>query len=746
MGPAIDQATLDVLNAAPPPPMNGAPASPSPSPSGSASPAPAAPAGGSASSGAGSSDLSPDVLAVLNAPPSHNAVGASPPMTRAQEDSLATYGKQSLGSDIAMSILDALPKGAAKLFGSFGDIQALGDRIAGYLGDKLGLPSGQEIGDRFNGYLEQKHREMLTGLGYSPERIDQILATNRDPGALGGALMKENMQFPTSGDIRVGMEKLAGQPLYEPQTPAGKYAGATVEGAASMPFAPGVGALSGAGGEAGANLLGEKYGRLVGSLLGVSAGALVSYLRSAPEAVIQNALKTVSDDELAKAQTLMDKAAESGTPLTGAEALGRVIGPNRLNDLQRVLERSRQGAPYFEKMMAARPEANAAAFDEVAGKVSPPISEPTEIAPAVQQAAESRVNETRQTINETARPFYAAAESQAMPESAFAGIKDNPLFQAALSKVRGDPVYAALKDLPDNNIAVIDAVKKQLGETADAFAPNIAQAGSKTREAAYAGAKQTVEGQARLASPDYNMALGIETQGREQFLDPLKRSITGQLAAADKFPEQAAIVFERNPLPGSETGVADAIKSVAKRDPEAAAQFVRAKLEQAFNQVTRQLTGGPNQFGGAGFAADIAGNSQQAKNLKAAIEALPNGQEASDAFQNLLRIFQAQGMRARAGSQTTFNAELQSELSRGANVGELVAKAARPTTMLSDTFRRALYYRNSAKLAEILTDPKSASLMQQIAKLDPESDAAKALGAFLVAGGAGQVDKTGGEK
>ncbi len=539
--------------------------------------------------------------------------------------------------------------------------------------------------------------------------------------------------MPSYATARKAVETVGGgQPLYEPRTDAGKIAGAVAEGAS---VGGGVGAASGLAGEAGARMLGEKYGRLIGSVLGALGGGVGAALRSQPEKLIGKVLEGVSEDELAQAQSLMDKAASAGTPITGAEALGQVIGPNRLNDIQRVLEGTTKGGEPFRDIMANRSAGNTAAMDKTLETVGPATSAPTEIAPRVQQAAEGTVDATRQAINETTAPLYEKSAAATVPEEAMTALTADKqvgaVVEDALKQVRGDPVYAGLKDMPDNSVAVMDAVQKKLARIAD----TMQAAGDNAGAAAYLKAKEAVSGAAQTASTDYAMATGGQAAMREQFLDPLERSPVGQLAEAKGFAQQARILFDPNPLPGSERGVAEAVRAVVARDPEAAQQLVRARLEQAFNEVNQQLTGGPNQFGGAGFAATIAGNRQQARNLYAAVAALPNGEEAADALRNIMRIFQAQGTRLRAGSLTAFNQEAIAELQKGGTIGDIFRQAGQPGAAVKNLATAAYYNRNLTRLAEILTSPKSVEQMRTIAKVNPGSAQARALFSILTASG-----------
>lgn len=622
-------------------------------------------------------------------------LGGPKPETSAEQRSREFYGQHGITSDAARSFAHGTIKGLINMLGIPGTLQVLAEHAAG-----------------------DNKAEYQGTSPYSSE---------------------VSAKLPTGADIRSAIESLVGQPLYEPQTTPGKYAGAAGEGVGGLPVAPGLGAVSGVGGEVGKEIAGP-WGQFIGSLVTGGLYALAKFfLSSTPSRQIANALQGVTDDQLKQANDLMQQAEAAGTKLTADEAINQVTGGNtRLTNMRRVVENSPQGAEAFESVTGPRAAANDVAMRETLDKVGPTTAEPTEVAPRVQAVAKDTVQAARDETNAASKPFYDASTNNpnsALPANDFTALVGDKAVAHAIKAVKGDPVkYGDLSALPDNSGPVLDAAKKYLDDVANAAkqsgenfaATNAGKAAGKISEALDA------------AMPDYGTARAVQTSGRRNFEEPLQRSPIGQLAEADKFPAQAKIIFETNPLPGSERQIADAVRTVASSDPEAARTFVRLKLEQAFNEVTQQLTGGANKFGGAGYAATMTGNPQQAKNLRAAIEALPDGAEAGRAFFNLMRIFKAQGTAPRAGSMTAFNEEIQAELSKGGTVGELFRAATAPAKTLyqgaSEALSRAYYNRNVSRLADILTSPNAIEQMRTIAKIGPDSPQARALFGLLVVG------------
>src|SRR6185312_11875578 len=109
--------------------------------------------------------------------------------------------------------------------------------------------------------------------------------------------------------------------------------------------------------------------------------------------------------------------------------------------------------------------------------------------------------------------------------------------------------------------------------------------------------------------------------------------------------------------------VGNAVAALAAKNPGAATQLVRAHMESVFNEATKNLQSGPNQFGAAGFAKSLVGNIQQRANLQAAVEALPNGKQLWNGIDNFLEAAEATGTRQAKGSLTAFNAPEMKALS-----------------------------------------------------------------------------------
>jgi hypothetical protein len=176
-------------------------------------------------------------------------------------------------------------------------------------------------------------------------------------------------------------------------------------------------------------------------------------------------------------------------------------------------------------------------------------------------------------------------------------------------------------------------------------------------------------------------------------------------------------------LAGGERTIANTVSAVAAHDPEAAAQFVRQHLEQAFNEATQNNIPGENQWGAPKFAAVISGNSQQAKNLEAAVLALPNGSLRWNALRKGLDIMEGMGTRQPVGSQTAFNAQINKWMEQGHPAGEFLVAAASPgrwPSLVTNAYRHVMFNHNTGDLARVFTQGNVSDL-QAIARAGSRS-------------------------
>jgi hypothetical protein len=539
---------------------------------------------------------------------------------------------------------------------------------------------------------------------------------------------------------------------YDPQTTAEKYIQSAAEFVPAALLGPGnmarnalaVGVVPGlaseAAGQATEGTAYEPYARAGAAVLGGAAGQWAT-APSAAGAAISRASRGASQAQVDQAEQLFQNAQAIGVPITRAEAIQHVTGgATNLGNLQRVVEGSGELRPF----MAARPGQVEDAARTQFGRLGPVSQDPHGIGPAVGEAAQGTVRDITNAINQHTRPLYAAAETQRVGSAVHNALLGDPLYAQTLQEVRNNPALnRTIAHLPDDSVGVIDLVQRRLREHADnapipgqASTSNLAAANYGDARTAPIAAAETVTGSQPGVQGAYEAARAEQTRLREEILNPLMAGPIGKLAQRD-IPTQKAInaLFPTNPLPNSEGAIGRAVAEVSQRNPRVARELVRAHVESVFNEATQRLQSGANEFGGAGFAAVLRGNPQQAANLEAAVTALRGGQ-AYQGFNRFLDVLEAQGSRQRIGSQTAFNQEVQSNLKHGGTVAEaLTAVATGGIKLPSMVKQRIEQWRmggNTAEIANLLTNPAAAGLFRQLATAPANSAKAGAILTRLV--------------
>lgn len=618
-----------------------------------------------------------------------------------------------VGVDIAKSVAIGVPRGVADFAGLPGNLTMLGQAGANWLAEKLGTGTPGEV-NPVSAFL--------------PPGMNRIASLR----ALEAAVPRV-----TGASIERSIESVTG-PWYDPKTRPGKVAEMATRGAVSAPGARLTGASAAASGELGAQVYGEGA-RLPFSLVGGFVPGAYQTMRGTVAQNAADALQNVTPQQAQQAQQLMNRAAAAGTPLTAAEAIAQVTGRNSLQDIQRVVEQSAKGGPVMQPMMNARPDANRAAFGRALDQIGPAPANPSQTPVLLQQSAERAINDARQAGNAAATPFYDAARGQSVPAPALQALQADPVIDIAIKSVLREAKWG-VKGMPPDSIAVLDKAKRWL----DAQVQKAAQVPAEAR--IWSDARKALTAQLDNVSPDYARARGIVAQNRQTVVDPMRASPVGDIANTKGMPAEVAMAAQRQilmpPAPAALNPQTIDYAGGLLGGP-ALTNFTRQGLLSQFDEATQNLVSGPNQWGGAKFAAQVAGNPSQAANLQALVTQA-GGTRAWQGFQNFLEVMEAQGKRNAPGSMTEFNRQVAGNLAREGAGGLLatVASPGRAMNIAKDWYDAFRYGKNTADMARILTDPRGVEILQELAVTAPSSARAGVLvGALAEIGRAAPGEK-----
>ncbi|WP_020678390.1 hypothetical protein [Methylopila sp. 73B] len=618
-------------------------------------------------------------------------------------DAGASPRPSSLPGDVAKSAAAGVADGVLSFGGSIGDVNTLAGR---------GLAWGLE---------------KLAGADPSPQQREAIDAVRGGPLAL--------LHPKTTADLKRPVEAVTG-PFHKPETTAGEYARTIGEFAPSAALGSGrLGArivgdvlipavASETAGQVTEGTAAEPFARAAGALGGNLAVAGARAVAGAPTSVAARAARAVDPGQFDEAQRLAETARRVGVPLSGPEAIGEATrGGSKLADVQRTVEGSLAGGTTTSRFFSQRPQQVDAATRQVLDAIAPAPAAPSTLGPRAAQAAEVALDDVRRGINTATRPAYAAAEAHALDPADFEPIARDPAFAASLRRLRADEVLGPqFEGQPDNSIAVIDAVTKDMRDRGVALANSANPGFSGLKSAAYSSgateARDIARAPARGGVQAYDDALTMQSQARRQNLEPLEQGPLGRIATAADTPAAYGEILPTKPLAGGVDEITDAVRRLRGQDAELPPSLVRQSLADGFDQASRRIATGDNQSVGGRFANAVAGTPEQRATLDAVLEAL-GLPEARQQTNDLLDVLRATSQRRPMGSPTDANRQINERLDQ---VAMPVAIAASPASAGSSVFseirdrvRQAAQDRAHSELAELFTAPDSVQLIRELA-------------------------------
>jgi len=615
-----------------------------------------------------------------------------------------------VGEDVLRSAGTGQIEGWSGLIGSLGDIRDLANKGVETLGEKVGV-KGMRLPVPVGVDMTSKAITALAALAGVDPRKAKLVSAMLTPGGMSFA--------PTSREVIGAVTK--DKPLYQPQTKAGKYS-RTISQFAPAAGAPGgvvrraanvaiPGAASEAAGQATEGTAMEPFARIAAAMAGAGGVALAGRGGSDTR-LLSEASRGATDAQIAQARALMQSAEQQGLRLTLPEAIQQVTsGSTGMGRLQRVVEGTRAGNERLAPIMAGRPEQARQAINTVGNAIGGQTSQPSAIGPRAQQAGQGALDDIRGQVNTLARPHYEATAGQLIPEDRFAALVNDPAYARAMQEVLGDPVLGArLQNLPPNDLTVVDAVVKQLDRNSTAAAQTaVNPAGNNQLAAEFSGARSMADDLATAASPDWREARDIGAMGRRSLLQPAEAGPVGQIASSDNVRTQIGALYPPKPLAGGAAETAGAIQALNAQSPTVAPALTRQHILSSAAEATQDNLGGPNQWGGAKWAAGVAGNPEQAATLSAGYR-LSGGDPAS--LDSLTEALRATGWRERPGSLTAYNARDIEELGKAGMAGEVMRTGLNPPGVfrrLGQGFQDWQTERNAGRLAEaIIASPAEA--------------------------------------
>lgn len=617
--------------------------------------------------------------------------------------------------DMARGGVTGLVEGITAIPGALGDIRQLGqygqDKIAEWMGHKGERPLGPLQAPLPMQVLSEVGASATKKIGGDPRLARSVMALMFPGAALTGS---------SSAEIQGAVTK--DKPLYQPHTVPGQYT-RTVAQFAPATLAPGGGLVRRLASAVVPALASETAGQVTKggpmepwaqmvAALGAGGLTAITGRGGADTRLLAEASRPASEGQIAAARALMEQGQQRGVRLTMAEALQQVTeGATGMGRLQRVVEGTRAGSERTGPVMAQRPAQVRQAVTGYADTIAPPTTQPGMLGAQAQETAATALNGVRQGINAQAQPHYDRLQRYELGRDVINPLYEDPAYLQASQRVRSDPILGPpLEHLGDGNPAFVNEVVKWLDNAAEGARPGPMNPGGNNQlTAAYTRAAANARDVMETFIPDWTRARQTVAQGRAANLEPLQRGPLGAISATNDLGAQTRSLFPTQPAEGAASETAQALQMMGGRTNDQARGLVRQQLVNTANEATQDLQGGPNQWGGATWAAQQMGNPEQAATLRSGVGAVGgNVPELND----LVAVLRATGQRQRPGSMTAYNARDLEELGNAGMTGEALRTGLNPPGVfrrIGQGFQNWQTERNAGRLAEaILASPAEA--------------------------------------
>jgi hypothetical protein len=509
------------------------------------------------------------------------------------------------------------------------------------------------------------------------------------------------------------------------------------------------GASGGAGAEIGARLFGDNLiTRLLGGLAGGTVGAVGANMAAGVNPRVrrlaQEAGEGLTEAQLQKAQTFMQKSAAEGVKIDLAQALEATGTPaSNLATVRDILANSKSGNRVQETLREQPRQLKEMADLTVLG-LPGDVRPPTTAANNVAEAATGVVNNAKAARTAAVRPLYAKAGD--LP------VDVRKAFADAITEVQTQPgategtVRAAaaalekLKSAPSTQAPMLHALDYDslISDLAGPFKGTpLSPADPKTSGQVKALASKLNE-ILKNSSPELAQAESIYAQRSRDIVDPLKQGPVGQLATRAGYkPDTQASVAKleamfsagSDPVSRGRSDIMTLASNLNKVDkaafPDAAKTFISGRLSTAFEPELAGAT--PTSSQAAQKVWDGLFSTErkwQGMRDMAAGIADSHGLPRADVVKGLENLAQiTKAVKARPATVGGLQSKEVMELAGG----NYASNAARvfgflPFERVARKVEDAALAKTFGRFDELLTSPEGAKLLAKLGRKAPLSD------------------------
>lgn len=535
--------------------------------------------------------------------------------------------------------------------------------------------------------------------------------------------------------------------IHKPTTGAGGYVKEGIAGGVGAGFMPGYwgpklvsGVMGGLGGEGAANLFEDKpYARIIGSLVGnilgypllqggKMAAATVGGKSSELPKMVSKASEGMTDADWKAAGTIHNDASRAGVKITPISAIEK---PTPLLALQQKVMSSETAGPKMTSFVGDINPAAQRVAQALIDKISP-AKDPRAATHEVQQAATESIQKARDLRTTAVDPLYKTT-----PAASGAAQLNIPGLAQRLEGNIDDATEAgqAIRSLAASvrEAKTIDQVNTIYNEVNQGLSKKLLNNKSITDYTAgqvrERGLKLIDEFLGR-SQVDRSGGKTIYTQVTDDVVNPLKRSLTGELAGVKGVVDEAVPPMQRVTTALSSDKIraqtildtqAD-LARVGKAD--AFPTLVRANWEKSLEGAFKGEAGVSAPNAPAQFAAQVWGSPEQTakrENFRAAMAGVARSHGVAEApvikgAEKLMKILEAAG-RGKEGAASATGGGIGGAVE---SVGMRAGTGMRPQLMvrLTSYIDDLIHGKAYRELADVLTSKDGMKTLRELASFN----------------------------
>jgi hypothetical protein len=534
---------------------------------------------------------------------------------------------------------------------------------------------------------------------------------------------------------------------YTPKTEGEKWTKSVSEGVGGA-VAPGgllknavIGAMSGAGAEAGERIIGGPAGRILGGVAGGGLGAVPGVFAGNVPSLARRAMAGVNEEDVISALQNMQYAKDAGLKLTFGQALGKA---SNVDALESALANSEVGK-NVQSILRAQPVQAANATRGQIRSLPGEILPETSAALLAQQGATSAISGAKKALSAKVGALTPTRGNMTQSEvNDMRGMVESMATQYPKGTSTGDALRELSAKLinketgkPYQNIEQLDNILKDVASGVKNPALG-AKAVDAHGQGLITNAITDIRAMIGSRYPNFAKSKALYAEGKDTVINPLKEGVIGQIAKRNGFQEGnatlgdvAKVVFSKGTNPDARSSDILTMQNELTKAGASEAFLTPAKTYLSnllAKAVTLDSSGAAEGTAGA-IKNAIQGDVMQKAGLRDILVGMARAQKQPDnaiypGFERVMDVITRAAKRPQKVMGMNEH-EIRGDTARNAMSNALRVFSFMPVEKVAGNVERVYSQQAMSALDRMVSSPSGVKELQRIAKLPAGSKEAE---------------------